>query len=506
MSILKYKYQAHKIINYVFYLIVFVIGFLLGFGAKKIDFNNLIGQVLMIENVQAYTLFERTTGSYPITIDENYLMEKITLIDENFDLKTHSNVICVTNSNSNSMWTSYEFSYKPDGTHGAVSGSSGYKIDCYFISTDTINQITSISYSGNSSANHNFSPTITGDIKKLSIMLGTNSSSLSSTGYMLYQTLSSLDKINTYSTGGSLGVYLYTNFDYSYSLIKNTLDFSEYIVNLEFNEDLFKNNENFKEVCVEEGKTFAITSTEMSDINSLYDYDYIWFPYNLNGLSKILYDNSTDSNEIHFTEEESKERYFYNTKENIDSFYSSDIPGSELKLKGYTDKYSYYGWSAWPFRVYYSESNNQYNIFTLKNPTKIYIGNLGSDGSVHGGGGLRLDGDEEIEISTEYCFYIKNIYEVTYVNIDEWGDYFGTVPTPNGDYDFSTSHNKLNSNTDSFLSQPIKFINSMKDTINFINSLIYEFYISLPVLLRTFIITLLIILMIMLIMRIGGYN
>ena len=53
MSILKYKYKAHKFINYAFYVVVFIAGYLLGFGAEKIDFNKLVSQFLMIDNAKA---------------------------------------------------------------------------------------------------------------------------------------------------------------------------------------------------------------------------------------------------------------------------------------------------------------------------------------------------------------------------------------------------------------------------------------------------------------------
>lgn len=471
----KLKYQAHKIINYVFYLIVFVIGFLLGFGAKKIDFNNLISDFLFIENVQAYTLFERTTGSYPITIDENYLMEKITLIDKNFDLKTHSNVICVTNSNSNSMWTSSEFSYKPDGTHGAVSGSSGYKIDCYFISTDTINQITSISYSGNSSANHNFSPTITGDIKKLSIMLGTNSSSLSSTGYMLYQTLSSLDKINTYSTGGSLGVYLYTNFDYSYSLIKNTLDFSKY---LEEEENIFLNNgsifdndenKNFNKYCwnFENSTIFTLTPNEdtfnsinLTDYNGEYTFftgfyafgnignfqDYSnmerGYLYNskvanthsaIDSYRGILFENlqNITSDFSYLNSNDILTSRYYNTidplgdidTKNLNSYYLNNL--SQLK-------YSHYFRSE-----YYFNSLNDvgYHIFKYSPICEDYtFAGVATQKKVcHFQSGDVEYEDISSKVEGNVCIYVPNNYNVSVLTQNSQGGITGSITNPNGD-------------------------------------------------------------------------
>lgn len=56
MKILNLKYKMHKIVNYVFYLIIFIFGFLLGFSAEKIDFSKLISEVLFIDSVNAYTV------------------------------------------------------------------------------------------------------------------------------------------------------------------------------------------------------------------------------------------------------------------------------------------------------------------------------------------------------------------------------------------------------------------------------------------------------------------
>ncbi len=56
MNILKYKYKAHKLVNSVFYLIIFLVGFLMGLGVKKINFNKLISNFLMINTVHAYTI------------------------------------------------------------------------------------------------------------------------------------------------------------------------------------------------------------------------------------------------------------------------------------------------------------------------------------------------------------------------------------------------------------------------------------------------------------------
>lgn len=479
MNILKYKYKAHKLVNLIFYFIVFFTGFILGFVSNKIDIKKMLSEFLMIDNVSALTKVK--SGTISIS-DSSLKVTSSNFKNEEYIYKLFNYVVesVGLDISFNDFSNVFGFNYNN-------SSESSY----YFSTSDWY------WYSNNSS--NKYSKT-KGDVFYLHFI---NSSSFD----YYYGTNDDSSDYSTSLSGGSR-YYVFSTHDFSGSTgFLKVLDFSSYMA-LEFNENLFENNEDFKKVCVESGKAFSITNNTMSDVNSSYDFDYIWFPYNLNGLYKFLYDSSVEDHEVHYTEEEAQERYFFNTRESINTFYSSDIPGSYLALKGYNDKYSYYGWSAWPFRMYYDDDNSnvQFTIFELKEPTKIFVGNLSNDGNVHGGGGrVHLDGDEEITINDSYCFYIKNIYEVTYVNFDEWNDLYGIVSTPNGEYDFNTSFYRNNSNTSSFLSQPLNFITEMKDTINFINSLIYDFYLSLPVLLRAFLITLVIILLIMLLMRIGGY-
>ena len=99
-------------------------------------------------------------------------------------------------------------------------------------------------------------------------------------------------------------------------------------------------------------------------------------------------------------------------------------------------------------------------------------------------------------MKNEYCFYIKKQYEVTSVNVDEFNDYYGTVPTPNGDLDFSTSFIKDNIEASGLMSQVNTFISKIKDTLDFIGDYIYEFYLSMPLLLRMFLISILVILIV----------
>ena len=56
MKILSLKYKMHRLVNLVFYLAIFIFGFLLGFATDKININELISNFLFIDNVNAEEL------------------------------------------------------------------------------------------------------------------------------------------------------------------------------------------------------------------------------------------------------------------------------------------------------------------------------------------------------------------------------------------------------------------------------------------------------------------
>lgn len=71
MKILKLKYKMHKLVNCIFYIGIFIFGFLLGFSAEKINFNKLISQVLFIDSASAETV-EECRDSYNLFNVTNY--------------------------------------------------------------------------------------------------------------------------------------------------------------------------------------------------------------------------------------------------------------------------------------------------------------------------------------------------------------------------------------------------------------------------------------------------
>lgn len=130
MSILKYKYKAHKFINYIFYIIVFLVGFLIGFSTEKINFNKLISQVLMIDNVSAYT---------SSSLNEEIIYNKFSSSFENFDIEKYSEIICYTNGSSSTdiilCWAFengthedlyFTSTYNTTNTRGSIKGVKGH--------------------------------------------------------------------------------------------------------------------------------------------------------------------------------------------------------------------------------------------------------------------------------------------------------------------------------------------------------------------------------------------
>lgn len=470
MSILKYKYKAHKLINYVFYVIVFLVGFFIGFGSKEINFSKLISQVLMIDNAKAYTLYSSNT----LTIDEEYIYNTFTSNFSDFNIENYPNIFC-------SKWFP----------------NSKPTIYCYAMDNTSANSFYYAGASGSSwkwrfGNDSNYSPN---PMYMFAVRL---SDGVLSNIYYQTNMQSFLGSPSITATYNS-----FSNFDITGASI-NVLDFSEYqIPDMVYNENLFKDNSNFKEVCIEKGKKYGITTTNIDPIsNTAFVSDFIWFPGKIIGVKYSEYDSLNDNNILIFNDDVSTENYYFEDKDKIDSFYNDEIISNYFNNSGYTDKYSYYGYTAYKFMhsYYVDENDNPQNMFTIFDFTDIDYS------STNSGGGAGTPFGLNDNTSLNYCFYIKNEFSVTELKTDEWNDYTGVVPTPGGDLDVNTSHNKNNANTEDFLSQPKNFIISMKDTINLINSLVYEFYISLPALLRTFIITALIILIIILIMKIGGYK
>lgn len=98
MSILKLKYKAHRLINIIFYIIIFLLGVFIGYGSKSLKIKDILPNILMIDNVQAYNITS--------TINENYIVEKFST-NSDFDISIYNNIFCLYNSSS----TAYQYCY-----------------------------------------------------------------------------------------------------------------------------------------------------------------------------------------------------------------------------------------------------------------------------------------------------------------------------------------------------------------------------------------------------------
>ena len=249
-------------------------------------------------------------------------------------------------------------------------------------------------------------------------------------------------------------------------------------------------------MCVNNFDKFGIVSNNYSTVETeeeeknykvFSDRDFIWFKNGVKGISTFLYHNKSDDN-VQIIEENgvySLYGYWYwlNSKEEIDNYFTSEDSNVAYMLeeKGYVDKYSYYNYTMHPFINYFNGLEEEYlfSVFWFKTQGINYI-----------------DSDE-IEYPDKYCFYIKNDYDVVIFNTNEWGDLYSDI-TVLGDtnLNISTSKNESNVDTDKLFSVVTNFITRISSTITFINTNIYNLYISMPLLVRMFFLAVLAILII----------
>ena len=611
MNIFSAKYKAHRLVNYIFYILVFVSGFLVGLGIKNFDVKSFVRKlnpfVLFIgDEVEAFSIagtnysfdydfiiesFERNSDynfeDYPNIIcglwvldngqdqldcfafQNNFTSITFSTISSNsyrlvhmegtrfmfyynitnsvFDVEpelrtTNYNNVRIFNKNSSNYISHANFQFPVDSVGTSLDYQPIYdlypsdleaviynrfleafpnfslldnshiycslpdirsNIGCRALSDNVYNNLTSgSSYASWASSidlvppadNSSYSITLYKNFTLSSYNISTN------TDYYLLS-WGSRDRLwtnfdltsiidNSSALSGSQKTAKKNSLNSSLNSTYFTLNFNPLILN--FNADLFENDSNFKKVCLNEGDSFTITPSQGFYSNTGFYEDFIWFPYGLNGgLFKILYDNGSEysnGNIVLYPEESMSEHFYFSSFLEINSFYDTDLP-SDFEQAGYTNKYSYFGYDAYKFFILYNNGTYRYPIFIWDNPSKTTIS---SSGIIHGGSGRRLDFDEDLDISTDYCFYIKNQYDVTIVQANEWGDFYGTVSSPDGDYNFSTTYNIENYQiSKGYFSIVNDFISQIRSTINFINTQIYNFYLSMPLIVRTFILSVL---------------
>ena len=314
---LKAKYKAHKLINVIFYIIVFLIGFYMGIMGQKIGVKELFNKFLFIDNVYAYS----------------------------YDCNSGDGCFSTPSFGNNGTWKDVDyiqnmFKFYSDKYNLNVSLSE-YR---YLVAYTTVNASTK-------TVDYFFSRTSFTSKTEL--------------------TSSDAIKINYNDSFKDWNIQSYTNLNYTrlnWTSIASSqeelnpefyIDLSNFYV---FNENLFVNNENFKQVCVNPKDVFLVTSSTSYD-NKRYFGDYIWFPYNIAFLRQGRY--NSEKYKLIFDEISSSRHLFFNSLETFSSFDSDTGLGLMEGYNGYltssypyNDRFNYYGWSAYPFLLsnYLSDS------------------------------------------------------------------------------------------------------------------------------------------------------
>ena len=485
MNIFRAKYQAHRFVNYIFYIIVFIFGFLVGIGAKKIDLKTLIPKILMIDSVSAYNITS--------TIDEEYIYNQFSS-NADFDISVYHNIFCLYDS------------------------SSSVSRYCYALSDEAISH-TQFSYSTNGNIVIKLASSYTYNINPTS-------------GFYLNLRNNTVENLNSWSYGFSITItYSSSKNNFYFSFIppgysdtswyggRKLLDFSSYMIpDLVYDENLFDNDSNFKKVCVNNYDTFSITSNQIQDYDDnnsplYHSNDFIWFKNNFQGLHTYLYDSEIDSKISYFDDSDFPYgyRFYLGSVDSIQSAWNSpNSPGIELASRNYLDsnKYNYYNYTFYPFFITFTTSYRRYQIFSFKDvfiDTSNSVGgssvSQGSSGTVHGGSGRTL-GPVDNEYNDLICFYIKNEYDVNILRTNDSGDFVGDYIALGGiDFSDSTHYYNVDNSFNGYFSTLTNFMSRISSTVYFINSNVYNFFLSMPLIVRMFIISILVLFIVKLIIN-----
>lgn len=511
MNIMECKYKAHRFINNIFYFIVFAIGFILGF-------------TLNCFNVKAYTINDTINK---ISVDEDYIINAFSK-NSDFNFENYSYFACLFRGSYNRC-LAFRNDYVDYLRFGAFSSyNRGYGISPSLVPSNL--DISSFDYFY-FDTKKNFD-----DIVVYKVGFSKNGNFLANVPYMW-----NADDFKSFVKG------MYTNYKLSYTnnhglsssdlaniesihSSYNVLNFEKF-KKLEMNDTLFDNDTNFKKVCVNSNDTFSITTDKSNMTDDEYNeygyyigshHDFIWFMNDYYGIYTYIYDNYYENN-VYIPKEgiySNHDFYISNgagfpftDKEHIDFMFSDNDNLFEKKfsLFGYnvTDKYKYFGYTAYPFEYYYNQnevvdenventfSHEWFNIFSFDTPKYFVPGSSCTEGT--SGSSSDLDGSNKIywkcvngsilAFPEKSCFYIKKEYIVNILKKDNFNDDYGSVDTPWGKEDISTTLNFKNQDVNSSMFNVLTFLNEIKGTIMFINTNIYDFFNSMPVIVKMFILT-----------------
>ena len=398
----KAKYQAHRLVNIIFYIIVFFIGFYIGVMGQKVGIKSLFDKFLIIDTVYADELNVNITSDF----NSDFYPSSNNWYDESLIINIFNqvNLIGQLDLNISSYLNIYSINLSPSYPNDYI----------YIFSTS--------SFTGSSSQVYT-----TGSYIRVDIKPSGNSTQV------IYSYLSNVNHSNLQVLNSGISYQLAATNSPSHT-INHSLDFSIYH---SFNENLFANNNYFKQVCINPIKPFTISTTDNEYSNPS---DFLWFPYQIIQLNSGLY-HTLNRN---FVWNDETKHVFFNSYDLIDDYFITGV-GLQMQpwisfsnltyLYPYDNRYNYYGWNVYPFSI--TDLNTENPVLPIFKFSDDFITlQLSSFGIAHGGmTRTHYDLTDENNQNLSMCFYINKMYDVYSLDIDENGNFYGNVDTSNGSID-----------------------------------------------------------------------
>lgn len=525
MNILKCKYEAHRFVNVIFYFVVFAIGFVLGFGANKIDIKNLLSEFLMIDNVSALT--EAKSGT--ITLPSNLKVSKSNFNSETYIYNLFNYVVDEVglDISFNDFFNVFGFNYQPKYE---PTSNTRY----YFSNSDWY------SYSFN---NYNQYSRTKGDVLYLEYV---------STSSFKYHYYTNEDNSDYTTFGGGDSYYVFSTHDFSSSnrYIK-LLDFSEFIVQFNYDDSIFTEdpNKNFYKYCWDfnYNTLFAVIpnkelydSVEISEDEEEHTISGGFYGFgDLRGMQRGTFIGTNSSNTFisnltgkKFSELPQKVTQFDSLKTSSDlqerytgvGLSANIISGTPLSVIDTANsntyfndnlqklKYAYYFHSSYTFD---KNDNRKYYIFkyeptceykkvadykvgvtcAFQNETKTFEFTTETNDIVS----MKVEAISQLinsNVSSNMCIYVPKDYKV-YTLTENNDGISGSIELPDGSIEqFAPSLDSDDINSDFLFSNINNFVDKIKNSLEFIREQIYNFYSSMPAMIKMFLLSVLTILII----------
>lgn len=448
------KYKAHRFVNYIFYIIVFLLGFFVGTGLKKLNFNNIFN-FLLIDDVNAYSF---TVGSNTIT--EEWIVDKLSSQYSDFSVNSFPYIIVQISKNSvsssvrgvsflalseeaynNMIWSTY-------GTNGfhfsfGTSSTGNFIFNKYFFSssswqkneTHSRNNATDVSpssFNGNWEYDNTYNRVATDfDIPNISSSLNVNLNQLNFSAYMDNPTLNN----------GSI----FENSSH-YDFNKYCWDFQEEtLFTVLPNHNLYSaidlNNYDGKYTFRNGFYSFGYVGNFSSSHNvERGKYTKIWYTPTPNAILASIGIPFSDLSDIthnfdYLTDTQALNSRYYNL---FDGLHLYDTLNNDTYYLDNLDllKYSHYFSSEYSFDA---TGVYSYNIFKYTPHCEFDLDGIG--GAITGNRTCINQNGDEVHLTvlqpfeTSLCIYVPKTYNVSILQENSQDGMSGTVLLPNGDVD-----------------------------------------------------------------------